>query len=149
MTSSTFRATCLLTVVLLLALAATPSFSSNFVGTGAGLACGPPPGVSDPNYTLTSAPFGGPYDARTTAPNLPGWVVPPSGYCWINPYGDGTVDAPSGDYHYQITFDWSGNISAEFAADNDAKIYLNGVYTGIETLNGVFGFEQFTPLLSG
>ena len=139
-TRTTFRGYGLLAALLLLALAATPSFavSNTFYSTGAGGS-----GV-DPNYTLVSWPGGGPLPVSTTAP-YPGWFTPPSGAQWINQFGDGTVFAPGGLYDYQTTFNWGGgDLAGWFAADNEAEIYLDTVDTGIHTLNGSYGFKQLT-----
>ncbi len=152
MTSSTFRATCVLTVVLLLALAATPSFATvtGLFGTGAGLPCGGFPGPPDPNYDLVSAPTGVPlHDARTTR-SFPGWVDPtPSGTCWINPYGNESAFAPGGSYDYKTTFNEIGSLSmvnGMFAGDNDACVFLNGSSIAAAcTVNPDHGFEQLTP----
>ena len=150
MTNSTFRATCVLTVVLLLALAATPSFATvtGLFGTGAGLACGGFSGPPDPNYDLVSAPTGVPlHDARTTGV-WPGWVDPPSGTCWINPYGNEGAFAPGGFYDYKTTFNEIGTLSmvnGVFAGDNDACIFLNGsTIAAACTVNPDHGYEQLT-----
>ena len=91
-----------LLALAVLALAITPSFANSITifGTGQGLGSG---GFMDPNYDLIAAPPGVPLnDARTTAP-FPGWINPSPGTQWINPYGDGTVDAPGTPpaYDYQ------------------------------------------------
>jgi len=131
-----------LAVALLLALATVPSFAAPFAGTGSGVACG---GVTDPNYKLLEAPPGVPLTAITTGVQA-GWVAPPPGNCWINPTGNENDTFPAGYYDYRITFDWgTGALSASFAADNSAQIWLNGVPTGIHTQNGVEGFKQLTP----
>src|ERR1035441_6578449 len=155
-TSSTFRATCLLTVMLLLTLGAIPSFANSIpiFGTGVpGINCGNP-SLFDPNYHLISAPAGVPLNALTTVP-FPGWVPPPAGTCWINPYGDATVNAPTGNYDYQTTFNLSFRVdpktailTGQFAADNDACIKLNGSPTLVCTKK-VFGFSKLTNFTIG
>lgn len=140
------RKVCFLTVLLV--VATTASFAAPFVGTGSGLGsnCGMAQQL-DPRYSLIQVPPGGgtPPFAYTTAPN-PAWVTPPPSNCWINPTGDANQDLPPGFYDYQITFDWgTGNLSASFAADNNAEIWLNGVNTGIGTSGGVNGFDHLTP----
>jgi hypothetical protein len=139
-----------LLALAVLALAITPSFANSIPisGTGAGLGS---VHVLDPNYTLIG---GGPLlnlpPQLFTTPPFPGWVAASPGTQWINPFGDGTVDAPGGTYDYQITFSLSGLnpltaiLTGDFAADNSACISLNTVPTGMCTPT-VTGFEQLTP----
>lgn len=144
-----------LLALAVLALAITPSFANSITifGTGQGLGSGD---VLDPNYQLIGGgPLGTLPPELFTTPPFPGWINPSPGTQWINPYGDGTVDAPGGVYDYQTTFNLTGLnpltavLTGDFAADNDAMIFLNGVYTGIFTSDGGHGsghgFEQLTP----
>lgn len=157
---ASFQATYLLTVVLLLALAATPSFANSILihSTGEGLGSG---GILDPNYMLIG---GGPYgnlppSLFTTPPFLSGgWVAPPTGTQWVNPSGN-TLEADNGEYDYQTTFSLAGLnpttaiLTGEFAADNDACISLNGSPTGACTADPCgfqfCGFEELTPFTIG
>jgi hypothetical protein len=137
-----------LIALAVLALAMTPSlaFGQNNTGTSGGTAC--TSFVLDPYYALVAAPFGVPLTAYPTA-KFPGWVTPFLGSCWINPYGDSTVPAPSGSYDYQTMFTLPTplptvlNIEGAFAADNDAQLRANGTFVAATT-GGVKGFTHYT-----
>ena len=132
----------------LVALAVAPSFADSITiySTGAGLSSG---GVSDPNYQLASAPTGA--GQAFTLPPYPGWVSPPAGTQWINPYVNGG-SAPGGYYDYQTTFDLTGLdpstavLSGFWAADNGGSILLNGsaaIGTGTY-IPDPYGFKTLT-----
>jgi hypothetical protein len=82
-----------------------------------------------------------------STPIVATWVTPSAGSAWINPFGDNDSQ-PAGNYTYQETFSLTsatGNsITGEFAADNSAMMYLNGTLIA-STVNGILGFEQYTP----
>ena len=73
------------------------------------------------------------------------WVVPPTGTQWIGPSHDpaGSTSDPAGYYDYQLSLWIPGveSISGMWATDNDAKIFVNGVDTGI-----IKAFEGFRSL---
>lgn len=137
----------LLGALTALALAVPPCFANSITiyGTGAGQGSN---GQVDAHYTLVSAPTGaGP---AYTTPAYPGWVSPPSGTQWINPYVI-IQDAPGGNYDYRTTFDLTGLnpntavLMGSWAADNSGEILLNGLEaagTGI----GITGDEGFKHL---
>lgn len=108
------------------------------------------PGSPDPNYILISG------TAFITAPPHSAWLPAPAGSQWIAPDADGFANHPVGTSVYRLTFDLTGLdpdtavITGDFAADNFAEIFLNGVDTGIDTIapdtpNGRLGFTQLTP----
>jgi hypothetical protein len=119
------------------------------------------PGTVDANWSLTSSAetiIG--TDAFITQPGqfpFPFWLPDTSTGQWIGPQAGGNEgnDAP-GLYVYTETFDLTAYdlatvvLSGQFAADNGAEIFLNGVDTGIGTgtyasltaLNLTSGFVQ-------
>jgi PEP-CTERM motif len=127
------------------ALAITPSIIGqiNVFNTGVQGCCD----LLDPNWTLTAAPTGVTLGNTFSTPTVSTWVTPSAGSAWINPFGDNGTQ-PAGNYTYQETFSLNsatGNsITGEFAADNSAMMFLNGTLIA-STVNGIFGFEQFTP----
>jgi hypothetical protein len=82
------------------------------------------------------------------------WHVPPVNSAWIGPLINGDIPAPPGDYNYILTFDLTGldpaniEITGSMAADNQVKIFLNGVYTGISTPGDPGGGDDFRNLHS-
>jgi hypothetical protein len=115
-------------------------------------------GTLDLAYNLISAPLGvgpGAYLLNT----IPGggvWV-PASNYNWIGVDNDnantsGTPSDPAGLYVFQLSFDLTGlvpstaSISGQWATDNNAEIFLNGVSTGITT--GFAGFGALSPVFN-
>ena len=106
-----------------------------------------PIGVLDPHYALVSAPPGVPLTAITTSPNA-AWVLNTSTADWISPSASGNDSWPVGTYDYQTTFNLVGDpltaqLMGQWASDNDACIFLNGVNT-----NACTGFEDFGHLTS-
>src|ERR1039458_63598 len=143
-----------LLVLAVLALGITPSFANSITifGTGQGLGSG---GVLDPNYQLIGGgPLGTLPPQLFTTPPFFGWIPASPGTQWINPFGN-TMNAPAGVYDYQTTFNLTGLnpltavLTGDFAADNDAMIFLNGSFTTLKTMDrdGIpgNGFEQLTP----
>jgi hypothetical protein len=118
--------------------------------TGEGTLGGPAlaTGVTDPHYTLTSAPATVPLTAITTVPNA-AWHVNTATADWISPGSSGDTSWPVGNYDYQTSFDLTGlnpataQLSGSWTSDNDACIFLNGVKTTSCT-----GFADFGSLLS-
>lgn len=93
-------------------------------------------GVTDPNYSLVSAPSGVTLTAITTVPNG-AWTPNTSTADWISPGSSGNTNWPVGNYDYQITFTIppadnpaTAQLSGMWASDNDACIDLNGTNTG-------------------
>jgi hypothetical protein len=134
-----------LIALAVLTLAVTPPLLSqiNVFNTGVQGCCD----LLDPNYTLTAAPAGVTLGNVFSTPTVSTWVTPSSGSSWINPFGvNGTQ--PAGNYTYQETFTLASttgaSLTGEFAADNEATMFLNGTLIA-STVNGIFGFEQFTP----
>jgi hypothetical protein len=108
-----------------------------------------PTGVTDPNYSLVSAPAGVSLTAITTVPNG-AWAPNNSTADWISPTGSGNLSSPAGTYDYQTTFSLSAAdnlatamLSGVFTADNHVCITLNGTATGICTVDG--SFATLTP----
>jgi hypothetical protein len=114
-----------------------------------------PVGTLDPHYTLTqSAALPGFPAPRGTVVYIPSsyqffnWVPNTSSSQWIGIQSQANSYS-AGLYAYDITFDLTGLnlatavIAGQFAADNNAVIYLNGANTGITT--PTLGFLSFTP----
>jgi len=111
-----------------------------------------PYGSLDPQYTLTAAPgFTVPRGTVVYNPStytFYNWVANTANSQWIGLQSSADYFSP-GLYKYDISFDLTGLIPAsavitgEFAADNNAVIYLNGTNTGIAT--PTLGFSAFTP----
>ena len=109
--------------------------------------------ATDPHYRLIDANTVGlmPGAARTlVADGFPigPWVGNAAGSRWIVPAGsDGDGNAAAGTYVYRTTVDLSridpasATLTGQWAADNDAAIYLNGVATGFTV-----GAEDFGTL---
>lgn len=96
-------------------------------------------GATDPNYSFTSTPSGAasPASAITSPPGP--WVANDSNSRWIGP---DTINGggPAGNYRYQTSFTIANGksltdaeITGLWAADNSARIFLNGNDTGITT----------------
>ena len=110
-----------------------------------------PAGSLDTYYTLTAAPgFTVPrgtivYDPSSFINYT--WVSNTSSSQWIGLQTEANFYSP-GLYKYDITFDLTGLnpatavITGEFAADNNAAIFLNGNNTGVST--PTVGFQSFT-----
>lgn len=103
--------------------------------------------MTDPHYSLVSAPAGVPLTAITTVPNA-AWTPNTSTADWISPGSSGNTGWPVGDYDYRITFDIPSTdnpatamLSGLWTSDNDACIDLNGSNTGQCT-----GFASFPTL---
>ncbi|HEX4811054.1 MAG TPA: hypothetical protein VH325_19095 [Bryobacteraceae bacterium] len=132
-------------------VAADPISITN-TGESAGTAL--PVGVTDPNYTLISAPAGVPLTALTTSSN-PAWVSNNSTTDWISPGTSGGTNWPVGNYDYQTTFSLAGlnpataQLSVSWASDNNGCIFLNGVNTGDCTAFAGFGSLTAFSITSG
>lgn len=109
-----------------------------------------PAGAVDPHYQLifSSDPrYPGP-DARVPSPIDTAWLPNGPDSQWIAPRPE-YPSVQGGIYIYQTTFDLTGLdpytavIVGQWATDNDAEIFLNGVSTGIIT--PFVGFTQFYP----
>ena len=98
-------------------------------------------GSSELHYVMT-----GPVSPAIVAAPNPSWLSPPTGSAWIGPTSGTTTD-PVGTYSYTLTFDLAGldattaSISGQWATDNTASIYLNGVDTGLQKDS----FRQLDP----
>ncbi|MGD0233892.1 MAG: PEP-CTERM sorting domain-containing protein [Syntrophorhabdales bacterium] len=111
-----------------------------------------PDGTIDPHYTLTAAPgFTVPRGTVVYNPSsytFYNWVANTANSQWIGLQSTARYYS-AGLYDYDITFDLTGLnpatavITGEFAADNNAVIYLNGTSTGATT--PTLGFSSFTP----
>jgi hypothetical protein len=114
-----------------------------------------PDGTVDPHYVVVASPIGaGP--ALVVDPGgfpIPPWVANdpgPGGSMWISGPGYLPSDVPTGLYLYRTTFTilanqdpFSALISGEYTADDQASIYLNGIY--ISGPNPDEDYENFTP----
>jgi hypothetical protein len=108
-------------------------FSTGVDGTGAAAA------GSDIHYSITSSPSGAATPVvATTIPSVyvansatAQWIAPSANQCFGDPWCGGG-DLP-GTYTYETTFDLTGLdastavITGEYASDNTAAIWLNGV----------------------
>jgi hypothetical protein len=118
-------------------------------------------GSADSHYQLISYPgqIGSAIASAYAFDSLPfGYLPNGPASKWISPslpFGD----SPGGRYIYRTTFDLSGfnpltaTIQGQIASDNEARIFLNGVDTGVTTPNiGYSSFVQFaftTGFISG
>jgi Domain of unknown function (DUF4214) len=118
-------------------LATIPIFSTGVDDTGTDLALG----STDSHFSIISSPVGAVQPSVFTY--LPStYVVNSATSEWIGPAANpfGVLDA--GDYTYQETFDLTGLdpstavIHGELASDNDSKVILNGVETGVALVEG-------------
>ena len=111
-------------------------------------------GLTDPHYTLISAPMGVTLQAITSTAH-PAWIANQTTADWINPTGTGTSNLPPGNYDYETTFDLTGlvpgtaKLSGNWATDNNSCIYLNGVNTGQCTAFAAFGGLTAFSITSG
>ena len=155
-----------LLLLAVIVLAMVPAFGGNLTtlyntgvnDAGAPLNAGVPNGSVDPHYHIVSGPstFYGSFTGGLgyTTAIASGWWSPPASAEWINPISNGT-GAPSwaptqGYYDYETSFDIcctdpeSVVIKGQFAADNNACIWVNGVNTNICTpTNGFSGPTAF------
>lgn len=155
-------------VLTMLVLAIAPAFGvtpiTTIYSTGVddlhtALNAGSPNGTADPHYRIVSGPasfwgvgFTGGL-AYTTIPAAGFWVAAPTASEWINPINSGTgapsASPPGGDYDYQTSFDLccidpeTVVVKGQFAADNDACIWVNGTKTTWCTPTGN-GFATLT-----
>lgn len=90
--------------------------------------------------------------AANQIPPPPIWLANGPSSQWIGPDVNPLINSPAGDYTYQVTFNMPAGadlstaiIAGQWASDNDAEIFLNGVSTGWTTGPGDFGF--FTPFV--
>lgn len=154
-----------LLALTLLALAIAPTFASaqSYITTlyntgvddnGNLLNSGAPNGAVDPHYTVLSGPaalYGVNFTgglAYTTVPKS-GWWTDPFVAEWINPINNGAgapANASKGSYDYQTSFYLKEDcidltkqqvyLVGQFAADDSACIWVNGVNTGVCTTGG-------------
>lgn len=114
-------------------------FNTGVDGSGTVL----PVGTADPHYSMTGPVSG----ARVITKNAL-WATPSAGSAWIGP-ANADTSHPSGLYTYLLSFDLTGfdpataSIGGQWATDNDAIIYLNGVSTGQS--KGVLGYTSLAP----
>jgi hypothetical protein len=112
--------------------------------------------IGDPHYSLVSVPTGSTREIRTRreAGGAPYDASPYVGdttlSTWIGPNNDNQLNAPSGTYNFQTTFDLTGyqastaQITGRWAADdNGVQILLNGVDTGVTPI-GAGNFGQWS-----
>jgi hypothetical protein len=103
-------------------------------------------GAAELHYQLVSAPAGVTLTDKILAGEFPAdgvWVHGSTVSQWITP-NTTSGNGPAGIYDYRLTFslaDISGaTLTGKFAADDSARIRLNGLDTG----NAVNGFGAFT-----
>ncbi|WP_439625042.1 RHS repeat-associated core domain-containing protein [Gemmata sp.] len=130
--------------------AAAPA-ASGLYSTGAGLANLAP----DPHFSVTAAPSGyaGGTKVRTAAGGYPigPWAGDTAGSAWVVPAAaDAQGNAPPGTYTYATTVTVTDPanlvLSGTWAADDQARIFVNGTDTGA-ALTGFGGLAPFA--LSG
>jgi hypothetical protein len=103
-------------------------------------------GVADSHYALTASPSGG--GTVWGISRNASWVSAPVWSSWIG-ISEGNVTDPEGLYTYDLQFGLTGLLSStavvtgNWAMDNSAEIFLNGVTTG-ETSSGVASLAPFT-----
>ena len=117
-----------------------------------------PGGALDPHYTLGPVPVGSPtgvglYNAPNSIVATSPWGLPPFTLSqWIAPAMN-SYPFPAGSYTYtnQFTLPAGGNpltaaISGRWAADNSARMYLNGLAAAnqVSFIAPPFGFNQWT-----
>lgn len=126
-------------VLWLSATSAHAAVIGTLFGTGQG-AVAPGP---DAHYSVTAQPVGGGLPAVPRAADILNPVNNPPSYIngntfnWVGPTANSnSVPVPAGTYTYETTFDLTGfdpttaTFSGQFAADNGATLFLNGVNTG-------------------
>ena len=112
--------------------------------------------IGDPHYSLVLVPTGSTTEIRTRreaggAPyNASPYVGDTTLSTWIGPNNDNQLNAPSGTYNFQTTFDLTGyqastaQITGRWAADDDGiQILLNGIDTGVTPI-GAGNFGQWS-----
>jgi len=84
------------------------------------------------------------------------WVSDDAGSRWITPTTDAADTLPNGNYTFSTTFDLTGyslngaSISGDFAADDSATIFLNGVQIGSGGgFSFITGFGATTGFVAG
>jgi hypothetical protein len=144
-------------LVTLFGVACIPALADNIVinntGSTGGVAL--PTGVTDPNYSLVSAPSGVTLTAITTVPNA-AWTPNTASADWISPGSSGNTSWPAGTYDYQTIFNLSAGenpataqLSGMWTSDNDSCIFLNGANTGDCIGPGAFGSLNAFSITSG
>jgi hypothetical protein len=110
-------------------------------------------GAAELHYQLVSAPAGVTLTDKILAGEFPAdgvWVHGSTVSQWITP-NTTSGNGPAGIYDYRLTFslaDISGaTLTGKFAADDSARISLNGLDTG-NVVNGFGAFTSFS-ILSG
>ena len=147
---------------LLVSLLAPAMASATVIGLPGGTGLGTV-GTADPNFQLVSAPLLTPSQMAlgaviidpTLVPAPWGAAVPPNGWVGVIDADARTSPGTPSDpwstdwanaYVYRVEFDIVGDptttsIQGTFAADNHARIWVNGVYSGLETMG--FGRSSF------
>lgn len=118
------------------------------VSTGTTNGNADPLGTIDPDWQVAVLPNQtGPAPAFSIDAN-PGWVQP-VGANWIDPYSNSSLlSDPPGSYEYALFFacDYANNhdfrLQMEFAADNEAQVFLNGSMIGSTST-----FQNMTQLV--
>lgn len=127
-------------------------FNTGVSGTGALLSAF----SVDPHFTLDSVPAGMPtgpggYQTPNAVVMTTIWtLLPLTGSRWIAPNAD-SAGTPAGDYTYATHFTLptgadpaTASITGRWAADNSAKMFLNGVAVST-TVSPPFSYEHWTP----
>ncbi len=125
---------------------------SGLESTGVGTDGQPLPHLTlDPTFTVTAAPSGytGAVKVLTSAGGFPvgPWVGDAAGSAWVVPaQADDDGTAPAGEYTFTTTLTVNAGsgwvLSGRWAADNSARILVNGVDTGVV----LAGSESFYAL---
>jgi hypothetical protein len=146
----TLAKACIATILLAAAtshatVASIQIFNTGVNGSGALLANN----VADPHYSLIAAPA--PYTTAMTGDGANDFAWLPDGpnsrWIGVTPWLAEWV--PIGTYVYRTTFDLTGfnpstaTVNLDLASDNECRVFLNGVDTGILT-----GAESFTSFCS-
>ena len=137
---------------LIAAVVATASFVSahaasisGLVNTGGSFASG----AQDTNYSLNGSSFGY-VTSNGTFPLAGNWMANTITSKWITPttsQGESFDPSANGTYSWKLNFDLTGfnastaSFTGRFAADNNAKVKLNGTEVG--SANGFTSFYDF------